>query len=64
MLSMFKDWHQTLSWKAGRRDGKKSRLFHCPWWADDRVYALAYMQAKGIEIPKAAEFLPRQSTHS
>ena len=52
MLAAIKDWHQTVSWKAGHADGKQGRRYQCPWWADDGIYALAYMQAKGDEIPR------------
>ena len=53
-LSMFekiRDVHQNLSWKLGFAYGKEGRSHKCPWWADSTVFALAYMQGKGIEIP-------------
>jgi hypothetical protein len=55
MLATIKDWHQKVSQKAGHADGKQGRLYQCPWWADDGIYALAYMQAKGHEIPRHPE---------
>jgi len=45
-------WRQTLSWKVGFRRAKDSRVYSCPWWTDERVYGLAFMQGKGLEIPK------------
>jgi hypothetical protein len=51
MLAAIKDWHQTVSWKAGHADGKQGRRYQCPWWADDEIYALAYMQAEGPRRP-------------
>jgi hypothetical protein len=41
-----------LSWKVGFRRAKDSRVYSCPWWTDERVYGLAFMQGKGLEIPK------------
>jgi hypothetical protein len=46
MLAIIKDWHQTLSWKIGYGRGKAGRVYSCPWWVDETVYALAYMQGK------------------
>ena len=51
MLATIKDWHQTVSWKAGHADGNQGRLYQCPWWADDGIYALAYVQAEGSRHP-------------
>jgi hypothetical protein len=45
-------WRQTLSWKIGFRRGKAGRTYKCPWWADERVYGLAFLQGKNVEIPK------------
>jgi hypothetical protein len=53
MIALFRDWHQTLSWKLGYGRGKAGRAWSCPWWVDGQVYALAFMQGKGVEIPKA-----------
>jgi hypothetical protein len=52
MFAAIKDWHQTLSWKLGYGRGKEGRAYSCPWWVDEVVYALAYMQRKGVEITK------------
>ena len=49
-------WRQTLSWKVGFRRAKAGRGYSCPWWADERVYGLAFMQGKGAEIPKRPPF--------
>jgi len=43
-MKTLRDWHQTLSWKLGYRRGRAGRTYSCPWWADERVYALAFMQ--------------------
>ena len=45
-------WRQTLSWKVGFRRAKAGRGYSCPWWADERAYGLAFMQGRGVEIPK------------
>jgi hypothetical protein len=45
-------WRQTLSWKVGFARGKAGRDYSCPWWADERVYGLAFLQGKSAEIPK------------
>lgn len=62
MLAKIIDWRQTLSWRAGNRQGRKGRPFRCPWWADDGIFALAYMQAKGVEIPKPQDVFPYKQT--
>ena len=41
-----------MSWKLGYGRGKAGRPYTCPWWVDRTVYALAFMQGKGVEIPK------------
>ena len=45
-------WRQTLSWRIGFRRPKAGRVYSCPWWADERVYGLAFIKGKGLEIPK------------
>ena len=40
-----------LSWKVGFRRAKASRVYSCPWWTDERVYGLAFLQGKSVEIP-------------
>jgi hypothetical protein len=45
-------WRETLSWKVGFRRAKAGRVYSCPWWADEGVYGLAFMQGKGLEIPR------------
>ena len=42
-------WRQHLSWNVGSRHGDADRPYSCPWWADERVYALAFLQATGVE---------------
>ena len=58
MLAIIKDWRQTLSWKLGYGRGKAGRAYGRPWWVDETVYALPYMQGKDVEIPstKAAAY--------
>jgi hypothetical protein len=53
MLTAIKDWHQTLSWKLGYRRGRAGLSSKCPWWADKIVFALAFMQGKGIIVDRA-----------
>jgi hypothetical protein len=43
------------SWKLGYGRGKEGRAYSCPWWVDETVYALAYMQGQGVEIPSKKE---------
>lgn len=43
--------HTNLSWKLGYGRGKAGRPWSEPWWVDRLIYALAYMQGKGVEIP-------------
>jgi hypothetical protein len=50
MIALIRNWHQNLSWKLGYGHGKNNRVSSCPRWGDKTVYALAYMQGKGIEI--------------
>ena len=45
-------WRQGLSWKVGFRRAKAGHAYKCPWWADERVYGLAFIKGKGLEIPK------------
>jgi hypothetical protein len=44
-------WRQTLSWKVGFRRAEAGRAYKCPWWADERVIGIAFLQGKGTEIP-------------
>jgi hypothetical protein len=50
-----RDAHQNLSWKLGYGRGKAGRPWIEPWWVDRKIYALAYMQGKGVEIPSVKE---------
>jgi hypothetical protein len=45
-------WRQTLSWNVGFHRAQAGRPYSCPWWADERVYGLAFLQGKGVEIPR------------
>jgi hypothetical protein len=50
MLTAMKDLRQTLSWKLGYGRGRAGLSSDCPWWADRVVFALAFMQGKGIVV--------------
>ena len=54
-------WRQTLSWKLGYGRGKAGAAYKVPWWADEQVFALAFMQGKGVDIPRdpTSETMPR-----
>jgi hypothetical protein len=43
-------WRQKLSWKVGFRRAQAGRAYKCPWWADEQVFALAFLQGKQVEI--------------
>lgn len=45
---------QKLSWKLGFGHATKGQAYICPWWADHEIYALAYLQGNGVEIPPPA----------
>ena len=45
-----RDARQNLSWKLGYGRGKAGRPWTAPWWVDRQIYALAYMQGKGVEL--------------
>ena len=45
---------KNLSWKLGFEHAMKGQRYSCPWWADHEIYALAYLQGKGVEIPPPA----------
>jgi hypothetical protein len=55
MIERIKDWRQAVSWKLGHGHAKKGRSYSCPWWVDEFVYALAFLQGKGVGIPSAEE---------
>jgi hypothetical protein len=46
-------WRQTLSWKLAYRLAQAGRRYSCPWWADEHVYCLGWLDGRGLEIPKA-----------
>jgi hypothetical protein len=50
-----RDAHQNLSWKLGYGRGRARRPWTEPWWVDRKVYGLAYLQGKGVEIPSVKE---------
>jgi hypothetical protein len=55
-------WRQTLSYKLALRRAEAGIPFQCPWWADEQVYGLAYLQGKRVEIsrdPVSAPTEPR-----
>jgi hypothetical protein len=52
MFAKLRDWHQNLSWNVGYNHACRGQKHAPPWWADKQIYALAYLQGKGVEIPK------------
>jgi hypothetical protein len=43
-MAWLRDFHQNLSYKLGYGRGLENRRpFACPWWVDQTVYGLAYM---------------------
>jgi hypothetical protein len=32
--------------------GRRAARINVPWWADKMIYTAAYLQGKGVEIPK------------
>ena len=40
---------QRLSLRLGQAHGKADR-YSCPWWADEHVYALGFLQARGFGL--------------
>jgi hypothetical protein len=55
---------QRLSWKLGFGHATKGQAYICPWWADHEIYALAYLQGKGVEIPPPAWALLQHDYYS
>lgn len=45
-------WRQKVSWWWGYSRGRSRKPYSCPWWADEQVYGLAFLQGKGVEIPR------------
>ena len=50
-----RDMHQNISWNLGFKQGKEGLQHKCPWWVDRMVFSLAYLQAKGVEIPDVGD---------
>jgi len=46
------EWRQTLTWKVAYRRAQAGRPYSCPWWADEQVYCLAWLEGRGLDIPK------------
>jgi hypothetical protein len=55
MIAIILRWHRAISWKLGRIDGQRGRPYNRPWWVNEAHYALAYTQAKLIEIRPSTE---------
>jgi hypothetical protein len=58
-----RSWRQTLTWKVGFRRAQAGRPYRRPWWADARVYGLAYLHGKDVpteegEVPPQPQALP------
>jgi hypothetical protein len=45
-------WRQTLTWKVAYRRAQADRPYSCPRWADEQVYCLAWLEGRGLDIPK------------
>lgn len=45
-------WRQNLSWRWGYSRAKLGKTYKCPWWADEQVYGLAFLQVKGVQLPR------------
>ena len=48
-------WRQNLAWKSGFRRAQAGRPYSCPWWADKRIYGLAYLHGKDLPPSKEAD---------
>jgi hypothetical protein len=53
-------WRQKLTWKSGFRRAQAGRPYSCPWWADKRVYGLAYLHGKYVPPSEQVEALPSE----
>ena len=56
-------WRQTLSWKMGIRRAKADVTYKCPWWADEEIYGLAYLQGKGVKLFNSEAKVAEQPSH-
>jgi len=43
---------QNLSWRWGYSRAKSGKPYSCPWWADEQAYGLAFLQGKGVDMPR------------
>ena len=59
-----RDLHQTLSRKIGFRHAKAGLPQRCPWWADRLVYAIAYLEGKGVKITSDKQTNQSANDHS
>jgi hypothetical protein len=55
---------KNLSLKLGFAHATKGQPYNCPWWADDEVYALAYLHGKGVEVAPPAWSLLQHDYYS
>jgi hypothetical protein len=47
MLAVVKNWYQILSWRLGYSCGQNGHAHRCPWWADNDIYSIAYIEGQG-----------------
>ena len=61
-------WGQNLTWKLAFRHAMMNRPYACPWWADSKIYALAYLQGTGALMAQGSldtgPFFHKQPTSS
>jgi hypothetical protein len=53
-------WRQNLTWKSGFGRAQAGRPYSAPWWADRRVYGLAYLHGKDVPVSEELEAPPPQ----
>lgn len=51
-------WRQNLSWRLGFGRAQAGCPYSCPWWADKRIYGLAYLHGKAVPPSEEAELPP------
>jgi hypothetical protein len=54
MWAQIWDWHKNRSWSLGYKHGKEGRSCDSPWWVDEGIYGLAYMQGMDVNVTSAA----------
>ena len=54
MWARIRDWHKNRSWSLGYKHGKEGRPCDSPWWVDEGIYGLAYMQGMDVDLTSTA----------